>query len=44
MKFAASQALFTEPSPEEMQFVREIFAVSSFQSLVRRNSALESSV
>ena len=37
------KALFTEPSPAEMEFVREIFAVSSFQSLVRRKSILEGS-
>jgi hypothetical protein len=37
------RALFTEPSSAEMEFVREIFAVPSFQSLVRRKSILEGS-
>lgn len=37
------KALFTAPSPEEMLYVRQIFAVPSFQSLVRRKSILEGS-
>jgi hypothetical protein len=40
---ATRRALFSPPTPEEMVFVRSIFAVPRFQCLVKKKSILEGS-